>query len=380
MRLLHYIDVVKRELGGTVTAVIDMAVSFRRLGHNVTVLTHKIGDEERASLESSGIEVRVDGTPALHGILGRAALASWRAEIEKSNAVHLHGIWSPATLQLARETRRAGLSAVVTTHGMLSNWAMQQKGLKKRIYWATAFKRLLRQGIVIHFTTTEEERQASRWLGDVPTACIPSIFRPESFSSVPDSRLQELFPALPSGKPLLLFLSRLHPKKGLPRLVDALAQVKDAGLPFHLAVAGEWDSHSYEAEVRGALQESGLVGDVTFLGFVAGTPKVQLLSHADVFVLPTNQENFGFATYEALAVGTPAVITTGVDTWRELEAGGGVTVVQAEASEISAALVALLADPARREEMGARGKAWVHDVFGGDTIAERFIAVYRAIA
>lgn len=380
MRLLHYIDVVKLEMGGTVTAVMDMALSFRRSGHHVAILTHEIGTGEKARLEERGVEVLVDGTPRLHGLLGPTALASWRAEIEEADAVHLHGIWSPATLQLARQTKLSGRAAVVTSHGMLSEWAMQQSGLKKRIYWGTFFKRVLRQGVTIHFTAAEEAREGSKWTGDAPAVCIPWLFRADFINPGPRGHLYERFPALPVEKPLLLFLSRLHPGKGLHRLVDALAYVKAADSAFHLAVAGEWASRAYELEIREALHARGLGGDVTFLGFVSGAAKGHLLAHADLFVLPTDHENFGFVVYEALAAGTPAVITTGVNTWRELEAGGGVTVVSTDSAEISAALLTLLADPARRDEMGKRGKAWAHQRFDGDTGVERFIDLYRSIA
>jgi glycosyltransferase involved in cell wall biosynthesis len=123
-----------------------------------------------------------------------------------------------------------------------------------------------------------------------------------------------------------------------------------------------------------------LEGHVVFPGFVTGQEKVSLYQAADVFVLPTSQENFGFVLFEALAAGTPVVTTRGADTWPELERCGGAVIVPADADAIAEVVGALLDDPERRATMGQCGREWVFGNLDGERVIEAFEQLYAEIA
>ena len=120
----------------------------------------------------------------------------------------------------------------------------------------------------------------------------------------------------------------------------------------------------------------GLQGQVHFLGFVSGLTKTSLYQCADLVATPSSQENFGYVQVEALACGTP-VITTPIDFSAELEASGGAEIVERDPRTLAAAISSLCADGARRREMGARGRAWAMETFGGNGTCERFVSLYR---
>jgi glycosyltransferase involved in cell wall biosynthesis len=125
---------------------------------------------------------------------------------------------------------------------------------------------------------------------------------------------------------------------------------------------------------------AGLGERAAFLGLVSGVEKLSVYQAADLFVLPTSQENFGFVFPEALACGVPVVTTKGVDTWPELEGSGGAMIVPAEAAAMAEAIRQLLADPDRCRRMGAKGREWVLREFGGTAVVERYEALYADAA
>lgn len=380
MHLVHYINSLNRQMGGTVTAVLDVTVSLRELGHDITVLTHEIGVEETGILQANGIRLVRSGTPRLNGLFRPSDVLALRHILGEVDVLHLHGIWSPGAAQLGREAESFHLPFVITTHGMLSDWAMTQKPLKKRLYWAFVLRHVLHQASCVHVTASQERYEAAQWIGNNRVECLAWVFRPAAYTEASQGVLKTLLPSVPVERPLLLFLSRLHPKKGLHNLIEALAQLKTRRIGVHLVVAGEWESARYESSVRAAIRNAGLESYVTFVGFVSGANKMSLLRHADLLVLPTSQENFGFVSYEALSVGTPAAITTGIDTWRELEASGGAKVVPREPGGLAHCIADMVYDLVALAEMGARGRGWIEDQFANDAAVRRFESLYLALA
>jgi glycosyltransferase involved in cell wall biosynthesis len=177
--------------------------------------------------------------------------------------------------------------------------------------------------------------------------------------------------------PKVLFLSRLHPKKGIEVLFDAAALLRDGGKQVRVLVAGSGDA-AYEAGLREFVRRRGLEATVKFLGLVTGVAKTSLFEAADVFVLPTSQENFGLVLPESMACRTPVITTRGVDIWQEVQSAGGV-IVDATPAAVAAAIEQVLADP-RRREIGERGRRWVFDTLGPDQLFARYESLYRDAA
>jgi glycosyltransferase involved in cell wall biosynthesis len=179
------------------------------------------------------------------------------------------------------------------------------------------------------------------------------------------------FPALTGDGPLLVFLGRLHPVKGLEHLLRAIPLLRT---PARLAIAGEGDP-AYLAALRALADSLHLGTRVVFLGAVAPGLRASLYRCASLFVLPSSQENFGLVLFEAMASGTPVLTTDRVDTKAELEEAGAI-IVRQEAGAIAAGVDAALASGAELAARAERGRGWVAAELDPGRVLERYRACY----
>jgi glycosyltransferase involved in cell wall biosynthesis len=171
-----------------------------------------------------------------------------------------------------------------------------------------------------------------------------------------------------------LFLSRLHPKKGVEHLIDAARLLQDRGRPHQVLIAGT-GPEDYERVLRDLVRRRGIEGLVSFLGMVVGEDKISLYQASTVFALPTSQENFGFVFYEALAAGCPVITTRGVDTWPEL-ARAGATIIDQDARQLADAIDHITRDREQREQLGTRGRGWVLENLDPASLTHRYAEFY----
>lgn len=291
------------------------------------------------------------------------ALAGICAETNPS-LLHDHGLWLHMNHVAATVTRRLKIRRVVSPRGMLDDWSMQYRGWKKRIAWS-AYQRDDLSSASAFSVTSAREAACVRQLGfRQPIAIVPNgIDLPDPPSHTPSQ----------DGERRLLFMSRIHPKKGLLDLVRAWARINHTG--WKLVIAGP-DEGGYLSVVRSAVNEAGMQQSVDFIGAVDGVEKERTLRSASLFVLPTYSENFGIVVGEALSYGVP-VITTNVTPWEELEThdcgwwvGIGVEALAAalgEACEMS---------DGQRQAMGMRGRALIESRYSWKSAAEAHIEYY----
>lgn len=280
---------------------------------------------------------------------------------------HDHGIWLPTNHAVATCARRLGLPRVVSPRGMLDPWALRWRGTRKKLAWALYQRRDLRSADLLHATSsTEAEGFRAQGLR-APIVVVPNGVRvPEEVGGPPEGDAEPR---------VLLFLSRVHPKKGLLHLVEAWAQLEAPG--WELWIAGP-DEEGHEAEVRSALERASraTTSTVHFLGPVTDAKRDELLARCDAFVLPTLSENFGQVVAEALAAGRP-VLTTKAAPWAGLEDYGAGWWVKTGTEPLREALSELVASS--REQllsMGAAGRAWIARELAWETVAERMVAAY----
>jgi glycosyltransferase involved in cell wall biosynthesis len=230
----------------------------------------------------------------------------------------------------------------------------------------------------LHATAASEARSFRRLGLSNPAAVIPNAVDAEEFADLPSrSVIDESWPAL-RGRRIVLFLSRLHPKKGLVNLASAWGSVAPDFPRARLVIAGP-DRSNHAAQVREALQEEGVSDRTMLVGGVYGRQRLALLGHADLFVLPTFSENFGVAVAEALAAGVPVITTTGAP-WRELRQRRCGWWIEPEATPLAVALREALALPdAERRQMGARGRKLVQERYSWQSVAVQMADVYRWI-
>lgn len=306
----------------------------------------------------------VPGLSALrlsHGLAGYVAETAPRVDV-----VHGHGLWLAPNIVSGRSARRAGRRLVVSPRGMLSPAALSFSPWKKRLVWALAQRDAVAQAA--WHATSEDEVEDLRGFGltTAPVAVIPNGVDMPSATAVHDPAAKER---------TVVFLSRVHPKKGLADLVAAWALLEPRRPGWRLVIAGP-DELDHTAALKRQAQALG-AGRIVFPGALYGADRDALMAGADLFVLPTLGENFGIAVAEALAAGVPAIVSKGAP-WPGLEANGcgwwtdhGVPALEAALADATAL------PPESRRAMGLAGREWMAREFSWAAIAMQMQAYYR---
>jgi glycosyltransferase involved in cell wall biosynthesis len=255
--------------------------------------------------------------PALKEFQISWPLLDWlKKNLGRYDIVHTHVLFSfvPSIgMYLARKSR---IPYINRPAGLLCRWSRLQRRAKKLFFWHLFEQANFKGAAAIHYTSELEEEESTEWVGgsvpkfQAPLGCQPF---PESTGEIPAWRVQI---GCPWPRPLLLFLGRIHPKKGLDLLFEALAQLswKD----WNLVVAGEGEAE-YCQTLKSRAKDWGISDRITWQPFAAGQTKSSLYEAADFFVLTSHSENFGLTVTESLCCGTPTIITRGVALAGEVE-------------------------------------------------------------
>ena len=256
-----------------------------------------------------------------------ARLIPWlRANRSRFDAAIVNGIWQFHSFGAWRALHASSTPYVLFTHGMLDPWFKKRyplKHFKKWMYWPWAEYRVLRDARAVLFTTEEERvlARSSFWLYRCNEVVVNyGTAKPKG---VPELELREFFSRYPElrNKKLALFMGRIHPKKGCDLLIEAFAKVLGPHPQWHLVIAGP-DQIGWQKELNRRAEQLGLASRATWTGMIGGSLKWGALRAAEVFVLPSHQENFGVVVAEALAAGLPPLLSNKVNIWREIEADG----------------------------------------------------------
>jgi glycosyltransferase involved in cell wall biosynthesis len=383
VRVCHFLQAIRLERGGVVRAVLDLATLTAARGTPVTVVTHDAQDRpaEWKPGEPGTPDVVTIGPWGPLMRLTRAQLRTFAEIIREQDVLHIHACWNPANTQLADIARRVGTPYVQSVHGMLDDWSMQQSTLKKKVFLAMGGYRTLRGARFVHCTAEAELTQAKKWFAPAEGIVVPLVFDLAPYRELPGpNAAREAFADALAGDetPSVLFLSRVHYKKGPDVFIRAMGLLKDRGVACRGLIAGTAEDPAYGDKMLELVKELGLTDRVHFLGMVTGDTKTSLYELADIFALPTSQENFGFVFPEALACRTPVIMTTGVDTHPELVASGGAITVDRTPGAFADAITELLGSPSRRGQMGEAGRRWVLEHLDPGVIAERFDRMYAS--
>lgn len=382
LRVLHLISSLNPALGGPSEGLRQLAVGLASLGARPCIVTLDAPEAPWLALPDAQA---VGLGPAWRGTFAYAPqLIPWlRRHAGEFDAAVVHGLWQFHGPAARLGLRAAGVPYFVFPHGMLDPWFKHEyplKHAKKSLYWWLAQHAVLRDAAAVLFTCEEERRLARE-------SFRPYEVREEVVNygtSLPagihsDNREAFLatFPAL-AGQRLILFLGRLHEKKGCDLLIEAFARVAAREPALHLVMAGP-DQSGWQAALTRLATERGLGERITWTGMLQGELKWGALLAAEAFILPSHQENFGIAVAEALAVGTPVLISDKVNIWREIEADGA-GLVAADTLDGTVSLLERWLDlPAEaRRQMGERAKACFGARFDIRQAAGNLLGVIRA--
>ena len=304
--------------GGVARAVILLSEALAKAGHDVEIVT--LDSPSSAPTGATSLNVHALGTGAA-GYGYAPKLALWlRLNRERFDAVIVNGLWQYPGLAAWRAFGGSSTPYYVFPHGMLDPWFKRSyplKHLKKWLYWPWAEYRILRDARGVIFTS-EEERLAAResfWL----YRCREQVTA-LGMEAPPVGSVDEFFARWPElrGKRIVLFLGRMHPKKGCDMLIDAFAHTRRNDQDTVLVLAGP-DQAGWADELCQRASRHGIADRVTFTGMLEGSMKWAAFRAAEVFALPSHQENFGLAVAEALACGVPVLISNRVNIWREVQ-------------------------------------------------------------
>jgi glycosyltransferase involved in cell wall biosynthesis len=383
MRIVHLIDTLDPAHGGPPLVAASLASAQAALGHEVTLISYRTPGRESA-IESMvrsvpGIErVRLQymsPRTRLERLSGRKARRALRPIIEQCDVMHMHGVWEVVLKVAASIAPELQKPYVIRPCGVLDPYNLKQKPLKKRIALALGARRMLDGAALLHTLNADESRLIEPLNLRCPRLVIPNGVFPEEFRTLPPrGTFRKRHADIVGERPMILFLSRLHHKKGLDYLADAFAIVARELPEARLVVVGP------DEGARGAFvqQIQGLnVSDrVLLTGPLYAADKLAALVDADVFCLPSRQEGFSVAITEALACGRPVVVSEECHFPEVAEVGAG-EVLPLDAARFARALLTILRDPQRARSMGEAGRRLVFERYIWPTIAERTIAAYR---
>lgn len=300
--------------------------------------------------------------------LGRSpAMARWLREQVAGGGVeilHNHGLWMLPNVYPGRVRRLGNVRLVVSPRGTVSEWALNHHRWRKRIFWHLAQRETMARADVFHATAESEYLDIRRLGFRQPVAVIPNGID-----------IPPLSPK-PAGEPRrLLYLGRIHKKKGLDMLLRAWRAVQDRFTDWELAIAGPDDDG--ELPRLKALAAELKVKRVSFLGPVYGSEKLALYQSAHLYVLPTRSDNFAMTVAEALAAGTPAIVTRGAP-WAGLEQNRAGWWIEIGVEPLVACLEAALSMPPQLSiQMGVNGRDWMTRVFSWRSTGEQHAHVYK---
>jgi glycosyltransferase involved in cell wall biosynthesis len=296
--------------------------------------------------------------------------------VHQYDVVHIHTLFTYIPTVAGMAARRHRIPYLVRTIGMLTPWALKQGQLKKRFYTEIFERRQLERAAAIHCTSPEEAEEVKQLGIQTPIITLPLGVNAPTLLPEASQRLRHRY-GLPDTGPIVLFLSRLNPKKRPDLLIKALGELAPAH-QFHACLAGA-GTPPYIAELQHLVAKLGLTQRVTFTGFVTGEAKDLLLQGADLFVLPSFAENFGVAVAEALAAGLPVVITPGIQIAPAVAAAQAGLVVEGQVTTLATALAQLLKHPELRQQLGRNGQQLARQQYSWDAISRDLMQIYGEV-
>lgn len=361
-KVLHTISSIDLSGGGPSKSISDLANHQGLQGNDVTIFTH--ASENPYLTESSHPNLRLvfikktQFTRSLNALL----------KCEKFNLLHGHGIWQMPVHHMVQLANNSNIPYLISPRGMLEPWSLATGKWKKKLAMALFQRNDLKQAACIH-ATAKMEAENIRNLGfKNPIAVIPNGIDLMEFPLKKGKSKTE--------KQTILFLSRIHPKKGIENMVEAWHRI-DASIKgdWQIEIAGNGDEN-YVASLQKIIDEKGLAKEIQIIGPQFGEAKLSTYHRADLFVLPTYSENFGIVVAEALACGVPVITTKGAP-WEELNTHHAGWWIDIGVEPLKEALsMAMKLSDAERHQMGLNGRKLVEENYSIESVAQKMIRLY----
>ena len=350
--------------GGPPAVVENFVRETNKLGHKSSILSTALfcDGDERALLQrlnQLAPTTFLSQFGALISLSGRAR-RQFGESVRNADLIHLHTLWSPLNIVARWECKRNRRPYVLMPHGMLDPYSLSVNRWRKAFYLRTIESKTISAAERLIYTTVEEQRLAATQLAFMPTGIVIPLGgdAPAESSASLASRFLERFPRA-RGRQQVLFLGRLHPKKGLDRILTVLPAVVRAHPDVLLTIVGD-GAPAFEARLKRVIATNDLENNVLMTGRLEGAQKWGAYASAKLFLLPSRQENFGIAIAEAMHMAIPVIISDRVNTWPYVKESGAGLVLDEIGIErqLQEALMSLLAAPKKIERMGRAGNEY----------------------
>ncbi len=366
--------------GGPTRSIPGLCEGLAERDHTVEVFTTNANGEVSLDVKT-GRPVQKDGVRVTHfshsKVAGRFFYSSALRKacydrVDEFDAVYIYGIWNYPAIAAGAACRQGNVRYIVSPRTGLMQWPLKQGWLQKRIYLWLFGWRYLNGAWALHYTTGVEQRQSEQAGVSPPGFVVPNPIDLSEFESLPPSGRFRNQLGLTSESPVLLFLGRLEPRKGIDLSLRAFARVRDRVPEAQFVIAGSGDDQ-YVQKLRALTEELSISDAVFFTGYVDATARLKALVDANAFVLTSHTENFAMAAVEAMATGTPVVLSEEVGVAESAEKAGAGIKVPLQADRIVNELSKVLGSSSLQEEMGRKGRAHVRRVYGRKAVAGQMI-------
>jgi glycosyltransferase involved in cell wall biosynthesis len=398
LKILQIVPSISLVYGGPSQMVKGLSQSLASQGVEVTVLTtDSNGDIDQPPLQvplnqpvfEDGYQIRYFHCSPFRRYKFSLELLQWLWQNSTEfDLAHIHALFSPVSTAAATIARYKKLPYILRPLGTLDPADLQKKRRLKQIYAALLERQNLAGASGIHFTSAQEAKVSERFgtsstdiiipLGVRPFQPVTPLIPPYQGETNQSQVRRQL--GISDDLPLLLFMSRIDPKKGLNLLIPALEKLLQEGLCFQFVLAGtNPQDPDYEKQILEQIKASVLAEHTTITGFVSGELKQDLLQAADLFVLPSYYENFGIAVAEAMVAGTPVVISDQVHIWEEISNAEAGWVCACKIDNLTLVLQEALQDIEQRKRRGENAQAYALKYYSWEAIAQQMIQTYRQI-
>ena len=378
MKIAHLYPFLGRDKGGIAACLPPMLSALEHQNVACQLFSQRFGgDGDLAALGLEQTAFQIERAPT-QDPSGFGFSPQLRSMVANSDAeiIHSHGLWMWSDRVADAVARQKCVPHVVSPHGMLEPWAMRNSARKKQLMWRLFQGRALSHARCLH-ALCDAERVSMRDLGLTnPIAVVPNGVNLSEFENLPaPAEFDASFPVVKNRR-VLLFMARLHPKKGLVPLLHAWKTVARRFPDWILVIAGP-DENGHRAELDAIVADNKLENYVLFTGMLDGNAKKAALARADAFVLPSQSEGFSIAILEAMACALPVLLTPQCHFPDAVIAGAAIE-AQPNADSLALVLRAMLElDAATRAAMGARGRDLVAQQYTWQSVAAQWKQLYR---
>lgn len=387
LKVLHVIPSIAPCRGGPSKAVVDMVCALRKAGVNAEIATsnddgpNKLDVQLGELIQHNGVPVRFFNrvsppVTALREFIYSHQFERWlKKHIQDYDLIHVHAIFSFCSTKAMQLARKHDIPYIVRPIGQLEKWSLTQSPTKKARYLKLIEQQNLEAASRVHFTAKSEHEQALQLLPKLRGQVIPLGLDLPMESRNARTKMEKRW-KLQTDVPTILYLSRLHPKKGLELLLAALSKLTH--LPFQLLIAGDGDT-SYVDSLKQYAKQLKLSERTKFVGFVQSAEKSQLLQGADLYALTSHSENFGIAVLEAMASGTAVIVSRQVALAEQVSKHNLGFVTELETEDIQQKLESALTEIDETRETGERARDFVEQHYQWSRIAQQLTKLYKEV-